>query len=232
MKKLLITILIFSSLLVFNSRQSYSLGWGLNFGLATPNEKLSDVYNGELITGEDFVGQLFGDGTNLGFHIGAKLRLPLSESALLQGGIGFNRFTENNLVLVDPSNPSEILGTADLYQNIIPISAGINYYLTNSVIDFYLTGDLTYNYMSYTYGGINDYVTEMKKALHKDSDHRVGYSLGLGFDMNALIGNGNLEVKYNVANLIGRPEGEDTKAFVTLTLGIYFGGTSPKKSSD
>lgn len=222
MKKLLLSIFIFSILFATTSRDTFSFGWGINFGLATPNEKLSDVYNGEIITRENTLGQLFGDGTKIGIHFSAKARIPLSESVLLQGGIGFNRFTENQLILVDPENHSKVFGTADLYQNIVPISAGINYYLTESFLKIYLTGDLTYNYISYNYGGLSGAMDAL--ALDKESDHRVGYSVGAGFDFNALLGDANLEVKYNVANLIGRPEEEDTKAFVTLTLGIYFGG--------
>jgi hypothetical protein len=229
MKKLLILFFMVSGLFLANTQKSSAFGWGLNFGLATPNENLSDVYNSELL--ENGTRQLIGDGLNLGFHLSAKVRIPLSESVLMQGGIGFNRFTENQLVLIDPTYNREY-GTADLYQSIVPISAGINYYLTDSFIDLYLTGDLTYNYMAYNYGGITESYQILSDALDKDSDHRVGYSLGLGFDMNALIGDANLEVKYNVANLIGRPEGEDTKAFVTLTLGIYFGGNTRGSSAE
>lgn len=212
--------------LVYTFSSVAQIGIGFQFGLSTPNDKINDVYNSSTLQlGSILDGTLLRSGTKSGFHIGAKLRLPMSDNALFTGGVMWNRFPETELRLEVPGQDTIVLGTV---QNIIPITVGLNFYLLRSFLGIYGTGELSYNFISST-------VDIQKKGVNiplnldtAPTQNRVGFGLGAGLDIDIKLLLANLEFKYNIANLIGQTGDEKTKAYYTLSLGVFFGNPSPK----
>lgn len=222
MKKIVSLFAVLTLLFATNTARA-DLGFGFIVGLATPNEYINDIYNADKVFEKnDNPLDHISDATKFGYQIGVKVRLPMSENAAFIGGIGVTRFPETDITVTDPKTNDTllVLGTN---QNVIPISAGINYYLFNSGIGIYGTGELTYNLITnsvdYKSGDVNIPIA------NGPTDSRVGFGIGAGIDFNLPgLFAVNLEGRYNFTNLIGRVDDENIKTYATLTLGIYFGG--------
>jgi len=222
MKRSLIifAIVIFSFLFNYNMAKSL-MGIGFFAGLSTPNDQINNVYNSDNINIGNGFADLMREGTKLGYHFGLKGRLSLADNVAFTGSAAWHRFPETELTMINPDTDEE-LGTLITSQDIIPITAGINYYLIDSGIGVYGTGELSYNYYS---NSVNIQSTEGNIIIPGEPDGgRVGFGLGAGLDINLVLVNANLEAKYNVSNLIGKSDGEQTKAYYTLSIGIFFGG--------
>jgi hypothetical protein len=206
------------------------IGFGFTFGLATPNNQINDVYNTSTINSDNIAKNLFREGTKSGYDIGFKLRVPLSNDIMFIGGVGLNRFPETSITVTVPGNDT-LSAKLNTTENIIPISVGMNAYIMKKIINIYLTGELTYNYISSSI----DYSTSTFASLPLStsaSDSRVGCGVGAGFDLDIELCLLNFEAKYNVANFIGQTGSEKTKSYLTLNLGIFFGGKLSSKSRD
>ncbi|MFP4528005.1 MAG: outer membrane beta-barrel protein [Candidatus Kapaibacterium sp.] len=192
---------------------------GFHLGLSTPNDQVNDIYNRDRFEDNDSARNFVRDGTKAGYHIGMKARVSLTDNVLFVGSIAWNKFPQTDIYVTDPET-GEVLTTLKSSQNIIPIGAGINFYLLRSFIGVYATGDLTYNYITSSV----DYESEGIPIPLSSSptDNRVGFGLGAGADLDLGLLTINLEGKYNQANLIGKESDEEAKAYYTLTLGIYF----------
>lgn len=223
MKKFLTLITAILFMFVFANQNSYSqIGIGFIGGLSTPNDEINNVYNSDSLSG---VGNLLRNGMKSGYHIGAKIRIPLLAGLMLNGGIAWNRFPETTINLKIP-NSQEIKMTT--VQDIIPVSVGLNYYIISEVIGLYCTGDLSYNYNKNT---VNVEKGDVTIPLNLDSSptySRVGAGLGLGFDLDLFFAVANLEAKYNFSNIIGRESDEKLKSYFTLSVGIFFGKATAK----
>jgi hypothetical protein len=221
MKKLY-SFIVFA--LLFTTFANYSaqaqIGFGVFGGLSTPSDEINNVYNSDKLSGGAL--SMLRDGAKSGYNIGAKIRLPLVAGIMLTGGVAWNRFPESSIDVTNPTTKAKI-ATLKTVQDIIPISAGINYYIFNTGIGIYGTGELSYNYNKNTvnaeYNGI-DVPLNLDKS---PSYSRVGAGLGAGLDINAILFLANVEAKYNFSNIIGRESGEDLKSYFTLSVGIYLG---------
>lgn len=214
-------IFIVTVLSLFSTKTASSqIVFGFNVGIATPNENINDIYNSDRLEQQDFLGNLYREGTQLGYQIGVKGRIPMSEDAAFTGGIAWTRFPETDIEVKDPET-DEVLTTLGTNQNIIPISAGLNYYLINTAFGVYAAGELTYNLISNSV----DYKGDLDVPIDTSpSDSRVGFGIGAGLDLAIpALFTVNMEGRYNLANLIGKEDGENTKTYFTFTLGIYFG---------
>lgn len=203
------------------------MGIGLFGGLSTPNDEMNNVYNTDNISSWGELGNMFRNGAKTGYHIGAKARIPLSSGVMLHGGIAWNRFPESCIDVTNP-NTGEKIVTLETVQDIIPISAGINYYLLRSAIGLYATGELSYNINKNT---VNVNYSGVQAPLNLDespSYNRVGAGFGAGLDVDLYLFLANIEAKYNYVNLIGREDGEEMKSYFTLSLAIYFGDAACK----
>ncbi|MBM2813646.1 MAG: b-brl protein [Ignavibacteria bacterium] len=197
---------------------------GFSFGLATPNAQINNVYNTDkLSAGGDSLGKLFREATDIGFNIGLKWRIPLDEKDNFVFGLGLalNRFPETKTEIKDQIS-GKVLATLFTTQNVIPIAASINYYLFKSFIGVYGTGELTYNFIANSVDFQKGDVPIPFAYDLNPTDSRVGVGFGAGLDIDLSILTINLETKYNIANMIRSDAKEETKAYLTLTLGVVF----------
>ncbi len=202
--------------LAFFSYHSYSLQIGVNIGLSTPNNELNNIYNSSSIQN---VGNFVRQGTKLGYHVGIRGRLNLSDNLMFVGGIAYHKFPQTSISIFNPSSPNDTI-TLSVTENVIPITAGVNYYIIKQFIGLYGVGELSYNYISSSvdaqYGSIP---VQLSKS---PTDSRIGFGIGAGMDLDVKLVTLNLEAKYNMINLIGQKAGEQSKAFVSVALGVFF----------
>lgn len=217
MRKLLFTIVL--TLLFFTSI-SYSLtNIGFNVGLSTPNDQINNVYNSNDYTSTSVLYKLFREGISSGYHIGAVGRFDLIDKFSIVGGIAWHKFPQTEIEVIDPTS-GDTVASLETSQNIIPITVGVNFYLIRSILGVYGTGQLTYNYIS---NSVDYNYKNVPISLNQSpTDHRVGFGLGAGIDIDAILMTLNLEAKYNIINLIGKTNDEKTKSYFSLSLGVLF----------
>lgn len=221
-----ITFLIILSFLTVSNLYSNDdkMQFGFIFGPSTPNEHVDRIYNSDRLNTDSLMNgyaNYFSEAITTGYHVGVRLRYKLSDKAFFVGGFAWHRFPENQIYLTDPAT-ADTLASFTNTTNIIPLNAGINFYLFKSFIGVYGTADLTYNIISNTTDyNHNDLGIPIAGLEPEVQDSRLGFGFGAGVDFNFLF-TGNLEVKYNYANLIGKVDDEQDKAFLTLSLGIFF----------
>ncbi len=228
MRRLIVLIVVIST--IFSSGLYAQIDFGFTGGLSTPNDNINDVWNSSRLNYDttDFAGNLFRDGTKIGYNLGIRLRFPLSSNISFVGGISYHRFPQTNMSLSVINNSDSIVTKLTGTQTLIPISVGLNLYLLRSFIGLYGTGDLSYNYIlnNVEYKGIPLNVSM------SPSDSRVGVGLGLGADVDLKLILLNLEVKYNISNLIGRGSGELSKSYLTTNIAIFFGNSKKQSKND
>ena len=226
MKKIIIAINLFFLLGAFAYSKPMSIGF--TAGLALPNNDVSQFYHQvrdslRVDSNTTTVGRyLLDKATSVGYILGIKGRIELAERFDLALGIGLARFNEAQYNFIPATIGIDTsLAKIQSTSNIVPISVGINAYLLKSFINLYATGDVSYNYISYSY----DIVLKNKPGIpitNSDNDSRLGYGFGAGVDFDLSLFKINVEAKFNVANIIGRSGDEQQKKYGTLTLGIIF----------
>ena len=215
-------LLLSIGLLIASSSLHAQSSFGLYLGLSTPSDQINNVYNSEFLTAPDFSGRMQRDAASLGYHGGVRLRFGLSEEIVFSGGISWSRFPQSKIRVSTGTQFDSVVGELTTVQNIIPIAAGMNYYLVRKSIGIYATGELTYNYISST---IDATVQGTPVPIAQSPTYnRVGVGFGAGVDLDLKLITVNLEGKYNLVNFIGRESSnEPSKSFVSLSLGVYFG---------
>jgi len=233
MKKILTTIILIIIANTVNMKALGPIDIGFYVGLSTPNDEFNNVFNKDNITFADSTkstGEILRDATNSGYHFAMKVRFDLSEDFNLITGVGFHRFPESALTLDNPTNEDSY--SFKTVQNVVPFSLGINYYLINSsVFGFYLNTDATYNYVVTT----TDYVLSedapslplellggFNNGQKADTKGTLGFSFGGGIDFDLQLILLNIDIKFNMLNLVGKDDGEQAKNYFSLGLGFYF----------
>jgi hypothetical protein len=225
-------ILFLAILLSIQCNVSAQSAFGFFAGLATPSDKINQIYNSDLINSQNMVGRLLRQGPDLGYTVGARLRFPLDDQIWFSGGIALARFPQSRIPVIDQLKPTDTLAIFTTVQNIIPISGGIHFQFNRGLISFYALGDISYNYIMNSVD-VQYNSNTFPLPPNDDSYSRVGAGIGAGFDLKLPVFTANLEAKYSMMNMIGRQTGESEKNYFTLTLGILFGQTqieSEKKS--
>ena len=177
----------------------------LSGGLATPSEKMSNVYSTDKIT--DWSGA-----AKTGYFIGLKLKVPIDDFAVY-GSVAYNHFPDAPIKIVY----NNITFPINVSNNIIPVTAGVNYYFFRKIVSCYALGDVSYNYIYSSVDGTLP-ITDTKSP----TDNRIGFGLGLGLDFNLKVLLLNVEAKYNLANQIGAKSGEPKKSYFNLGIGVGF----------
>ncbi|MBK9247885.1 MAG: outer membrane beta-barrel protein [Ignavibacteria bacterium] len=217
-------ILILSISLLITSSSIHAQSFGLFLGLSTPSEQINNVYNSDFLTAPDFIGRLKRDAASVGYQGGARIRFGLSDDIVFSGGVSITRFPVSKIRVSVPnlSQQDSLVAELSTVQNIIPIAAGLNYYLLRKTVSIYGTGEITYNYISNT---IDATFKGTPFPIAQSSIYnRVGVGLGVGIDLNLKLLTLNLESKYNLLNFIGKESGnEPTKSFISVSLGVYLG---------
>lgn len=224
MKRLNLKIILTLAFL-FSASSIFAQGIDIGFhiGLSTPNDKIGDVYNKSKVDLDDTtnsVGKFLNGGMDAGYHLGVKGRIELSDNADFVVGFGIHRFPQMDIQVTDPNDPTKVLATLSSTTNIVPINAGLNFYLLRSFVGVYATGDLSYNYISSSldYKGLGIEIPISKTP----TDSRLGFGVGAGLDISLGLVLLNVEAKYNYLNLIGKDDEEGNKAFLSFGLGVYF----------
>ncbi|MBI5324667.1 MAG: outer membrane beta-barrel protein [Ignavibacteriae bacterium] len=212
--KPLLIILCFG-IIIYSNANATSLG--ILIGLSTPSNQINNVYNSNSLS--DF-GNMYREGAKLGYHIGIRGRMDLSDNLQFVGGIAYHKFPQTTIQVINPNSPYDTLASLNTSQNVIPITAGVNFFLLKKFIGLYGVGELSYNYIS---NSVDVYYGSLPVAISKSpTDSRIGFGLGAGADLDVKLITINLEVKYNYINLIGQKAGEEAKAFVSVSLGAFF----------
>jgi opacity protein-like surface antigen len=219
MKKLFyLSITIF--VLTFSSSFAGALEFGFNAGIATPDDKINQVYNSNTLQlSQDSIANLISAGLKTGYHLGVKVSMPLNSNFSFVGAVGYNSFPQSEIEVRDP-NSNELLATLSTSTKIVPISAGLNLYVFKSFISPYLAGDLSYNYISTSVE--SKFMGTTVPISTTPSNSRFGFGFGVGTDISLGLVDLNLEGKYNYTNLIGKTTDEPNKYYFTLILGITF----------
>lgn len=221
------TLLLAIALILVSSNVFAAMDFGITGGFSTPNDNINDVWNTSRLqdTGKIWH-DLYRDASDLGYNFGIRLRFPLSRNFTFVGGLSLHRFPKSDLNLRLEDTDS-VLTQLQSSQSIVPITLGLNVYLIRSFIGLYGVADLSYNYIlnTVTYDGLPI------QASLAPSDSRVGFSFGAGMDIDLKAILANIEVKYHIANLIGKIDEEKSKAFLSVNLGIFF-GNSKKATTD
>ncbi len=193
-------------------------------GLSIPNDQINNVYNNaKLVDNSNKAWDMVAQTANLGYDLGLKARFPLSTNMQFSGGIGFSRFPQSDIEVKDP-NTGQTIEILKSTQSIIPISAGLDYFLMKTVISPYVSAELQYNYImntvDYPLGG------PITLPLNYDTapkDRRIGAAVGAGLMIDLAVTALNVDLRYHVANMIGTNTDEKTKSYLTLNVGLTFG---------
>jgi opacity protein-like surface antigen len=219
MKKLFLTITFFFILSIPSF--AGALEFGIRGGLATPSDKINDIYNTDQIQwNKDTLGQLISKGLDVGYNLGIKMSMPLNDFFSFSGTLGYNSFPESEVIIVNPNVTTDTLATLLTSTKVIPITAGLSLYPFRSIISPYITGELSYNYI---YTTVDSKIAGTYIPISTTpSNNRFGFGIGAGVDFNLGILDLNFEGKLNYMNLIGKETSEENKYYATFLIGIVF----------
>lgn len=189
---------------------------GIFAGPAVPSDNIANVYD----IFEDDLGDAYSYASSLGYTIGGKVRIGMSNSFSLSGGISFVQFPSQDLVLTDPT--SSVTYTMESTTNIIPVQAGLTWLPIRSILVPYIGGHVLYTYRNTTIsnGNILEDVFDPGQEIDPTSNS-FGASMSAGLEVDLGI-RPFIDLTYMWSNLTGREEGEDVKTFLTITLGLIF----------
>ena len=205
------TVLILIAVLTLGSLNSNAqIDMSIYGGISTPSSDMAKVY----YNNQD-VWELINKGMDIGWHLGARVRLPIDTGLFFFGGFGWHRFSDVQLEIENIENDTTYQISAK--QDIIPIGAGLQYYITRKVINFYVLGALNYNYFT-TQGsfiGLPAPNFDLSTATS-----RMGFTAAAGVEFNLVLFYPFLEFSYSMPNLIGKTDGEPTKSYFNISLGL------------
>ncbi|MBS1562313.1 MAG: outer membrane beta-barrel protein [Bacteroidetes bacterium] len=192
---------------------------GATFGVATPSDKIADVYDFN-----NSVSGMYSDASAIGMSLGARFRYGMTEHLSFCGGIAYNRFNNSaQTATISGTGQTFVVNTAT---NIIPIHAGFDYFLLSSLIRPYVGAELMYTYTSTTLLSSTDesiltsVLVPGQELEPKVSRFGAGLSAGLELNLGGLAP--FFEVKYVMSNLVGKTTGEPERNFLNVTLGLMF----------
>ena len=208
MKKILILIFAFNVLFTINVFSQIDMS--VYGGITTPSDELSNVYENN----ED-LWEMFGKGIDIGWHLGARVRLPIDTGLFFFAGLSWHRFSNVQLEIEQKDNDTTYQIKAQ--HDIIPIGAGVQYYITKGKINFYVIGQLNYNYFT-THGqfiGLPAPNFDLSDAVS-----RGGFQVGTGLVVNLVLVEPFLEFSYSMPNLIGKSGNEPVKQYFNFSIGV------------
>ncbi len=209
MKKLLLLLLFIFTLLI-SEKSSAEIDMSIYGGISTPSDALNDVYKNN----ED-VWDLIGKGIDIGWHLGARVRLESDTGLFFFLALGWHRFADVQIEARKDNNDTTYQIKAR--HDIIPIGAGVQYYITKKTVKLYVIGQLNYNHFT-THGefiGLPAPNFDLSDAVG-----RGGFQAGAGVAFNFVLVEPFLEFSYAMPNLIGKSADEPLKQFFNFTLGI------------
>lgn len=217
----LISFLVFatSSFASDKNDNTEGLRIGIDVGPSLPSTALVDVYDA---LGESSMVNAYELATSLGYHVGARGRAGLDDAVSLSFGVAYHRFPSFTLNLTDSTGRRLSFATAT---NIVPINVGLALRAPISLFEPYIQGDVLIVHHSTTISegdksillNLVDPGVEVEPAYT-----RFGAQLSAGIGMNIAGMQPFVEFRYAWTNLVGRPDGEQQKAYASISVGLFF----------
>lgn len=189
---------------------------GFFFGGSVPDADVGNVYR-KLV--DDGVKESYSAARDVGTHLGAKLRIGLSESFSLQGtaSINFFRNQEQRVVIGGVNVPTFL--TSSSY---VPVTAGAIWFPINTIIRVGISGEMVYTYrkvgLTTSSDELKPYNINIGNIDYSRND--VGAALGLSVGLDLLGLQPHVEVKKIWSNQFVRAAGEPEVAFMQISLGL------------
>jgi opacity protein-like surface antigen len=141
------------------------------------------------------------------YHFGVKAKLSLPMVPIIP--IGYINY---HLLA---SEGESFTGPKDITQNLLTVGLGIEYSFLTGPLSPYAGLDLQFN----SFGDLEGLTNPIP------GEARTGLGIGAGLEFS-LVPSLNVDVnaKYNMLNLMGKEEGEESLSTVTLTAILLFGG--------
>jgi len=203
---------------IARSANSEGFKFGPYFGPSFPSDQFANVYNIATQNGE---GDAYKFASGLGFHLGGRIRYGLSENFSLAGGVAYHRFPNQDLTYTSPTGPTLQIKNVS---NIIPINAGLICRVPLAVVVPYVGAGAVFVHQNVTMSegdGVFSQVFSNGQEVEPTTT-RVGadVTVGIGFDL--VIVSPFIEFRQTWSNLLGKEANEQTKSFMSISLGILF----------
>ncbi len=198
--------------------ESEGLRFGPYIGPSFPSEQFANVYNVATQSGES---SAYDFASGLGFHIGGRIRYGLSENFSLSGGVAYHRFPNQDLVFQTQSGSSISLKNVS---NIIPVNAGVLFRMPLALVEPYIGAGAVYVYQNTTLsegGGVFSQIFSSGQEVDQTTN-RFGADVTVGVAFNLLIFSPFVELRQTWSNLIGKEANEQTKSFMSISVGLLF----------
>ena len=190
---------------------------GIRVGPAIPGPGIAQVYN----TLDTFgFGIAYESASSMGYTIMANGRIGMSPAFSLSGGIGFARFPNQELTMVEiANNTTHNLSSSTI---IVPISAGISWLVIREGIVPVIHAEGLVSYRKTIVNGGSFLADLLLPGVELEQRvMRYGAQAGVTVELDLGI-RPQLDITYAMTNLLGRPEGEASRDYLTVTVGIVF----------
>lgn len=197
---------------------SEGLRFGPYIGPSFPSDQLGNVYNIATESGE---GDAYEFASSLGFHVGGRIRYGLSENFSLAGGISYHRFPNQELTFTSESGATLQIKNVS---NIIPINAGLIFRMPLAAIVPYIGAGAVYVHQNVTMSegdGVFSQIFSNGQEI-EPTTNRMGADVSLGIGFNLVVVSPFIEFRQTWSNLIGKEDNEQTKSFMSLSVGLLF----------
>lgn len=183
---------------------------GVTGGLTTiagPDALTEDVENGGM-----------GFGTHPHYGVKGKFKLPIIPLTIT-GHVLYASFSgEGEYSLVPGTNPVNV----ETESSLLTFGVGAEYAFVPGPISPYLSVDLFYANSGETKISSTAQGASFDQTF--EGDNRTGIGIGGGLDFGILpMVDIDVSAKYNINNLIGKEEGEETFSTLTYSATVYFG---------
>ncbi len=204
-------------------------------GLSTPSENINNVYNVDRLRSElnsEEFADVVRETAKLGYHGLLKYYFePMEAGTIFYMGAGYHRFPISDITVYHPQD-SSLRADLTSTQNIVPLFAGFEYPILRTVLGVYIAADLQYTINFNSIDVVSNQLPLDFPISTSTSYNRVGASVGAGFDINAIITNVGVDVRYNISNLFGREDLEEEKSYLSLSLCVSLGTKERPESED
>lgn len=197
-----------------------ALAIGFFTGASVPSESVSRVYEAlDTLS----LAESYRHASNMGMHIGARVRFGLSEKLSFTGSAAFCRFAQQDQTTVLKDGRTLALKTATTF---VPLSAGITAFVFRGLISPYVSAEATYTYETVTIATGNsvleDLIVNSTTLVLEPSDSRIGGSVAAGvqLDIGGLMP--FVELRNNWVDLFDRSASEQGRSFFNISIGLLF----------
>lgn len=187
-------------------------------GASTPSAKISELYSeNELKDAFEEPGEFLISSTSSGWHAGVNPTIELSDKTHLNLSIAFHSFPASDTKLIDPET-GDYFPFYETKTSVVPIKAGIDYYLFDKFVGMYVKGTISYNHVSTSIQNLRKLYDEISAIRStQEGSFGAGAAIGLMFDIPILTDLG-VEVGYDRINIIGKASDEPSKDYLSISL--------------